>query len=229
MTITSHDSYIKCDGDVSSNRILAGLALAVSMAFSSSVAAERLIANAGFASDYVFRGESRTEDGLNPVAFGGIDYVADTGAYAGLWLGNSAQLNEADVYLGIALREDEFIIDLGAVGYFFPQSAANDDEQDHSELYVGLHYGWFQGYFWQRVDEEQSYVDANLIYPIYTSLKVELHLGHRFGDADENVDDLTDARVGVDFKGWKLSLSHTDKEDENPRVYVSKRFDFTIF
>ncbi|MEX2327920.1 MAG: TorF family putative porin, partial [Pseudomonadales bacterium] len=86
--------------------------------------------NVSIATDYAFRGISQTNE--NATIQGGIDLVADSGLYLGIWASNvnfdgSIELN---FYAGYAGSFNEMVnYDLGILRYEYP-----DDEQVSAPL-----------------------------------------------------------------------------------------------
>jgi len=85
-------------------------------------------ANAGIASDYIFRGVSQTDEG--PQIFGGADLSSGI-FYAGVWASNvdfyDSTDAEIDLYAGIKPTVGPVSLDLGAIyyGYLNEPSAAD--------------------------------------------------------------------------------------------------------
>lgn len=95
--------------------------------------------NVGVVSDYMFRGLDQSANGA--AVQGGVDYGADSGLYAGLWVSNAALAggNEADAYVGYGLELGAFKLDFGAIYYAYTEdseigTAAN---VDYAEVFVG--------------------------------------------------------------------------------------------
>ena len=132
-------------------------------------------ANAGFVSDYYFRGANLGDGG----AYGGVDYE-QSGFYAGVWaIDDSTGGNdglEVDYYLGYGMEHGDFSWSLGLSSYQYTYSADFENEVN-----IGLAFG---GESWGSigldiavgndedpengsgagVDVEQGYVYAALSY-----------------------------------------------------------------
>jgi uncharacterized protein (TIGR02001 family) len=105
------------------------------------LSAENFSANVGFTTNYLFRGETQTND--NPAIQGGIDWSYES-VYLGLWGSNvdfqSGDSVEIDYYGGLTGKIDSFTYDLGIFYYTYP--GANDDgfEFDYIEFIPSLNY-----------------------------------------------------------------------------------------
>lgn len=111
-------------------------------------------ANAGIATDYIFRGISQTS--ANPALQGGVDYAHASGLYAGIWGSNiswitdfgaagSASL-ELDTYFGFRnTLKNDFSFDAGFIRYNYPGSytpVAGLAKADTDEVYMAAGYKW---------------------------------------------------------------------------------------
>jgi uncharacterized protein (TIGR02001 family) len=78
--------------------------------------------NVTLASDYLFRGQSQTDN--NPTIQGGFDYGHESGLYLGTWASNInfAGGLEMDYYGGFAGEVNGFAWDLFGVYYLYPSS-----------------------------------------------------------------------------------------------------------
>lgn len=100
------------------------LATAVASIMASSTAMAELSANAGVASNYIWRGVTQTNDAA--AGWGGIDYGHDSGFYAGTWVSNVAFGNaagagyEMDVYAGFGGEAGSVGYDVGVISYQYP-------------------------------------------------------------------------------------------------------------
>jgi len=99
------------------------LATAVASVLASSAASAELSANAGFTSNYIWRGMTQTSD--QAAAQGGIDYSHDSGLYVGTWASNvdfsgSGDGYEMDLYAGFAGEAGGLGYDIGVATYMYP-------------------------------------------------------------------------------------------------------------
>ena len=100
------------------------LATAIASVLASGAASAELSANAGVASNYIWRGVTQTND--QAAGWGGIDYGHDSGLYAGTWVSNVAFGTETgggyemDVYAGFAGEAGGLGYDIGVITYQYP-------------------------------------------------------------------------------------------------------------
>jgi uncharacterized protein (TIGR02001 family) len=116
----------------------ASIAAATIAGFAAPAAAvEGLSANAGFVSDYYFRGGNLGDAG----AYAGVDYE-NSGFYVGTWAIDDASGPEDgieyDLYLGYGMESGDFAWSVGATSY---QYTATSNQQN--ELNLGLGFGGF--------------------------------------------------------------------------------------
>ncbi len=100
------------------------------------------------ASDYLFRGIDRTD---GPALQGELDYLAQGGAYAGVWASNAGAVggSEVDTFAGygrtITVHDLYPVrVDAGVVGYLFTgdeQSSAGRHKLDFAEAFAGARLG----------------------------------------------------------------------------------------
>lgn len=94
--------------------------------------------NVALTSDYTFRGISQTNEG--PAVQGGFDY-ANGAVYAGAWASNvdfgldDGSL-ELDLYAGFKPTVGPFALDLGVIGYLYPNASDDGAELDYYEGYA---------------------------------------------------------------------------------------------
>lgn len=84
--------------------------------------------NVGVASDYVFRGVSQTDEGVQ--VFGGADVTSGI-LYAGVWASNVDFLDstdaEVDLYAGVRPTAGPFTLDFGAIYYAYIDEPSGAD------------------------------------------------------------------------------------------------------
>ncbi len=95
-------------------------------------------ANVALTTDYVFRGESQSDEGA--AIQGGFDCEYSK-FYAGVWassvdFGDDTSM-ELDVYGGIKHKFDKIEVDVGVIYYAYPDAQDNND-QDYVEFKIGL-------------------------------------------------------------------------------------------
>lgn len=209
--------------------------------FAATIHAADLTANAGVASNYVFRGFTQSDDG--PAIQGGIDFAPNNGFYAGAWgstvdcaVGsacfggnNNGDGLEVDLYVGYhATLKDNWGMDLGYIAYEYTDSSLDANR----ELYVGVNYQGFSFTYYHGSDTSSSGINYD-----YLDLKVKAELpdkayflGH-FGHFDPRTGSgINDASIGVGKELWgldfTLTLTSEDLTDkEKFFVTIVKRFD----
>ncbi len=206
---------------------IAALVLAASAAAAADEGSRDWQVNFGLATDYVFRGITRTNQ--DPSVHGGIDYHnPDYGLYAGLWSSNT-EFNragddeaalETDFYGGFRQRLANGIgWDLGARYYYFPGQNADRGVGDleTAEVSGRLDYGFSRLMFTPKVDVGVAYSpdyfgeDGD---GVYVDSGVKLALPQAFG---------LFTRVGyLDVEGDRSNPAGYDYVDY--QVGVSKRF-----
>jgi uncharacterized protein (TIGR02001 family) len=91
-------------------------------------------ANAGWASEYIFRGIFQEDSS----AYAGIDYATDSGFYVGTWGADVGLCLETDLYAGFA-GGDDFTYKIGFTGYYY----TDDFDDTYQEINLGIGYGIF--------------------------------------------------------------------------------------
>ena len=108
---------------------------ATALTLGSSAAMADISANAGFVSEYIFRGFYQAESS----ASAGFDYEQN-GFYAGTW---GADLNnglEVDLYFGYGGGDDDFSWSVGYTAYRYTEDSFDDD---YDEINLGIGAGGF--------------------------------------------------------------------------------------
>jgi len=204
----------------------------------SGLAQAELTANVGVTSNYVFRGETQTDDGF--AVQGGVDFTHASGIYAGIWGSNveDSFVNdkgfEYDLYAGYNFKVNEKVaFDIGFITY---QYTGTDTFTESNEIFFGASfYGFSATYYDGSPDTgpDYSYVDLKYTLALPQEFNVHLHYGNK--DSDNSTFDAEDASVGVskEIAGLDLSLTWTTIDydsssfsDENELfVTVTKSFD----
>jgi uncharacterized protein (TIGR02001 family) len=190
--------------------------------------------NVTMTSDYLFRGQSQTDNG--PAIQGGFDYSHELGLYAGTWASNInfADGVEWDIYGGYSGElANGLSYDLTAIYYWYPATTDTDAGEDYMEFGPSLSYT-FGGDFEPTVGAGFLYSDnfsfnSNDSLYVYGDLGVTLpndfglgfHVGHQsieneaaWGTPDwlEYNVSLSKSLMGLDFA---VTFSDTDlKETE---------------
>lgn len=135
----------------------------VSTLFVSQAALAQTSANFGATTNYMWRGVSQSDDTAS--IFGGIDYVDDSGFYAGMWIGSlsSGLGSESDFYLGFSGESGDFTYDVGYVYYVYTEL----DDSDFGEVYLNgefKNFGFGLAYTLNSQVDEGSAFDSGDIY-----------------------------------------------------------------
>tara|TARA_B100000780_G_scaffold40446_1_gene25122 strand:+ start:799 stop:1398 length:600 start_codon:yes stop_codon:yes gene_type:complete len=116
-------------------------------------------ANVGFSSDYIWRGMTQTSG--DPAMFGGFDFAAESGFYAGIWGSNvsfsEGAGNELDTYLGYNFAFGDIDIDVNYVNFGYP----GDSGLDFQEIGVALSYSDFGIAYYSGQDGAPDYMDLS--------------------------------------------------------------------
>jgi len=107
------------------------------------VSSAELTANAGWVSDYIFRGYFQEDSS----AFGGVDYAHDSGFYAGIWGADVASGLEYDLYFGYGGSFGESgSWSVGYTGYFYTEDDPSEPtvfDDTYTEINLGIAFGIF--------------------------------------------------------------------------------------
>jgi uncharacterized protein (TIGR02001 family) len=198
-----------------------------------------LTANVEVTSNYVFRGQTQTDE--DPAIQGGIDYTHQSGFYAGVWgsnvdfpgLGSGL---EYDLYLGIGFDLNQDVkLDVGYITYQYTNNTV-DNVRGTDEVFIGAKYKGFAGYYYygnaNYGNENYQYFDLRYTMDLPKEFKMTLHYGHLDPDNSHSADDVS-VRVSRDFSGFigSLSVTSIDSNDtygnDKTRVFitVTKNFD----
>jgi uncharacterized protein (TIGR02001 family) len=109
-------------------------ALALSAAAVPATSMAEVTANAGWVSEYIFRGIFQESSS----AYAGVDFATDSGFYLGTWGADVGQGLETDLYFGFAGGEN-FTYKIGYTGYFY----TDDFDDTYQEVNLGIGYGIF--------------------------------------------------------------------------------------
>ena len=98
-------------------------------------------ANVNMATDYLFRGQSQTDNG--PAIQGGVDYAHELGFYAGVWASNISFADNIEwgIYGGYAGElSNGLSYDLLALYYRYPATTDTNAGEDYFEIGPSLGY-----------------------------------------------------------------------------------------
>ena len=169
------------------------------------LAAERTL-TLSIVSNYVFRGESYTNDKAAVQASYQLSQSEDSGFYAGFFASNVSQGAEVDIFGGVKLafgNQNKFIIDLGAVEYLYTDN--NFKEISH-EFYAAVQYdeSYLKYYFGEN---EARYLDIGTGFKIWGDMDFLLHFGEVF-TATPSGNDIS-VTLQKDFGRTKLGVTAT--------------------
>jgi uncharacterized protein (TIGR02001 family) len=192
-----------------------GICWSVAALLATSVGAETRVYGA-FASNYVFRGVSWSQD--RGSASVGFDWQHPSGAYAGANLASVREGAETDLYAGYTRQYGIFALDFGATAYDYSDHRYVDGT--FRELYVGGQAGpvGVSVYRGRYADLQYWYgaVDAGVPAGPVT---IEMHYGlsdYEFGER------MSDQYFGVasNWRGldWRLRFTHREGEGDSKFV-----------
>lgn len=161
--------------------------------------------NATVASDYVFRGFSQTNE--DPTLQGGVDATI-VSFYVGAWASNvdfgDSTDAEIDIYGGYRGEAAGFAFDVGVVAYAYVGAPTGAD-YDYVEFKgaasraigpatIGAVIYWSPDFF--GIDEEATYVEANIAFELAPQWTVSGAVGHQALD------------VNADYTTWNAGLAY---------------------
>lgn len=228
---------------------LAGI-LALTPAIGAAQEDPLLSGNFSLSSDYVFRGISQTEEGVQ--LQGDLSWAHPVGLYVGVWstnthVGGEGNSIEFDPYVGFAgpFGETGFSYDVGYWHYFYPGAEA---DFDFGEFYALPSYStgpwtaslelWYAlDYFGSDFFEDVSALAyAGLVTHDFGPASVSARLGQQTFDepADLPSQDYIYYDIGVsgDWRGVTLELSWHNTDGVEPELadpdWVDSRFVFGV-
>ena len=196
---------------------------------SSSIAAEQS-AYAQVTSNYVFRGQTKTDD--DPAIQGGYDIKQgkdDNGWYAGAFASNVTDGVEVDIYGG---WRDSFGAnnvmgyDVGGILYKYTDSV----NTDITELYAGFNYetAFVKLYMGSGSGiKSYNFLDFGASFIVMQDVDLNLHAGRMLTSPSWNY---FGADINMEVKGFDLSIAATyedagNKNDVEFFVTIGKKFD----
>ena len=164
-----------------------------------------LTANIAVGSNYIWRGETQSND--TSAVSGGIDYANASGFYAGVWVSNTSGGNyEQDLYLGFSGEAGPVSYDVSYTAYQYPVVTGGD----FAEIGVSVGYEAFTFGLASTIssddDTTATFSDGDMYMSIGAEFEVkkDLTLGLTYGDYD--FDDAT----ATDYSHIQVSLSKGD-------------------
>ncbi len=167
--------------------------------------------NVGLFSDYVFRGQSQTNEHL--AIQGGFDWSHESGIYAGVWgsnvdFGSDAQA-EVDYYLGYAGSFSESTgYDIGYIYYSYAgQSPFNYQELalsfNFGDLSLGINYS---DEYLGDGGENYYYLNTGYSFALRQDFSLDLHFGYNSAD---NMDITFDGSGDDSYSDWSIGVGKT--------------------
>ncbi len=186
-----------------------------------------LSGNAGFTTDYVYRGISQTDEG--PAVQGGFDVSHTSGLYAGVW-GSNVDFNdgdeasvETDIYGGYSGEYEGLAYDVGFIYYAYP-GADSDLDYDFWEGSFALGYDFDVASLSASVNYSPDffggtgdavYYATTLDVPLPYDVTFSAHAGYQTIDEGE---DYTDWSLGLAYTlaGFDLTLAYYETDLDEP-------------
>jgi len=194
-------------------------------------------ANLGITSNYVFRGQTQSDDGI--AVQGGVDYTHETEFYVGAWgstvdaknNGNGGGL-EIDLYAGWAHSWDDFGIDIGYITYEYTDSNFSEGA---SEIYVGFDWGPAGITYYEGSDDnpgasDYNYIDVGLDIEMVDDVLLSFHFGRLSPDTGSSTNDFK-VEASKNILDFDVSLALTYEDNADPKketelfLTVKKSFD----
>lgn len=168
-------------------------------------------------SDRLLRGFSLSDE--EPSLYGGIHYRnTEFGLYSDAVVFTNIQINgeeelQLDAVLGYKFDLNKVKLDVGFVQHAFSEYS----ESDSGEAYVGVIFPNFSIHYYDNVDVEEVYLDANGHYQFAEKYNLLLHLGQLNSDND-NVD-FVDYSVQVNrdiewFTTFNIGLTYSYNDND---------------
>lgn len=203
----------------------AGAAVLLTAGAASAQAAPEIAWNAAVASDYVFRGYSQTNE--DPTLQGGVD-VTIGAFYVGAWASNvdfgDDTDAEVDIYGGYRGEAGGVAFDVGVVGYGYINAPSGADygyvefkgavSRAIGPATIGAAIYWSPDFF--GIDEEATYVEANIAFVPAPQWTVSGAIGHQALDVN---DDYVTWHAGVAYAfndNVAIDLRYHDSDVDGP-------------
>lgn len=148
-------------------------------------------ANGGVTTDYLFRGVTQSD--RDPAVFAGVDLNFGK-TYAGVWAsqvkfaGDEETRSEVDLYAGFKPVLAEWVLDLGVIGYLYPNAPSGADydywelkaaaSRDIGKVRVGAS-AFYSPDFFGNSEDEALYVQIDAAMPVRPDLTLSGALGHQ--------------------------------------------------
>lgn len=197
-----------------------GLAILAGAAFAGSANAETTYSgNVALTTDYSFRGISQTSN--DPAVQGGFDVGMDqfyVGTWASALTSNTAAGGpiELDLYGGWKPTVGPFALDLGVLGYFYPDASDDAAETNYYELKAAATIapteGWsITGSVFYSPDFFGE-TDTGLYYELATSFALTPSLSLSGAVGNQSIDDVNGPLPGAvddNYTTWNIGATYT--------------------
>ena len=207
---------------------------------------EGVSAYVGIASDYIWRGVSKSDDQAQ--VFGTVDYMSNSGFYA-VMSASTVSIDDDNTYeldFGLGLSGDVgdgFSYDVGYIYFAYPDAQGTikgdgtfpdsnvDLDADYGEAYAGIAYGAYSLTANIGVNNGDDaewndgafYLSGDAEFDIAGELMVVLHAGsYTFDDVR---DDYFDYGLSVNRDNFTLGFVGTDNGEDDFKVFVSYTVD----
>jgi len=225
-------------------KALVATAVAATLAPAIATAAESsphtLTGNAGFFSQYIFRGLNQTDK--EPAFQGGFDYSHANGFYLGTWASNVSWLQdfrsyssggslEWDFYGGYkgTFGKSDFGYDVGLLQYWYPGTVASGaNKADTLEVYGAITWKWLSAKLSYALSDKvfgvgnadgTYYLDLSANIPLADKFALQLHYGDQKytgntgGVDNDSFASYSDIKIGVTYslpKDFTVGAFYTD-------------------
>ena len=212
------------------NRLVAPLMLAITLALPASVThAVESSSNFVVTSNYVFRGQTQTNDGSAVQVNYDLAQSEDEGWYTGAFASTVNKGLELDLFAGwkgTFKNKANMGYDVGAIMYKYTD---NNFSSDVTEIYGGINYetAYVKLYNGSGAGiEAYNYLDFGASFVVMDDIDLDLHYGHYLNSAGTN--DLS-ANIAIEVKDFDVGLGVTyedagAKNDIEFFVTVGKTF-----
>lgn len=178
-----------------------------------------LSGNVGYTSNYLWRGQTQTND--QSAISGGIDYKHDSGLYLGLWTSNvtwNGPGSEMDIAVGFSGEAGSMSYDVGYISYGYPQFPTND----FNEIYVGVGFGPAELKYSMDSANSTDYLELSADFEAGKDSTLGLH----YGTGTEATYD-TDYSISLSKGDFSFGISQWSQDSSyKPFVSYSQSFDF---
>jgi len=195
------------------------LALAMGLMISGAANAA-LEANIGATSNYLWRGDTQTND--DAAISGGLDYSHDSGAYLGIWTSNLDDGAETDYYAGFAGETEGGLgYDLGYIYYAYSDSGDADFAEVYGNVTVsGITAGVALQVSNQGADADSKYYSLSKSFELTDGFGLTATGGKYDVDGGSDYSHLTFDVTKDDFT-FSLSKAGSGSGDDSIIPYVS--------